>query len=50
MPSNIIANQFNFSEREYFEVDDASRGNVQVEFGTAPPADVPPAPPAAPTA
>ena len=28
VPSNIIANQFNFDEREYFEVDEASRGNV----------------------
>ena len=63
VPSNIIANQFKFSEREYFEVDDAARGDVQVDFGAAPtvdlggstppaapPADVPPAPPAAPTA
>ena len=25
VPSNIIANQFNFDEREYFEVDEASR-------------------------
>ena len=62
VPSNIVANQFNFDEREYFEVDDAARGNVQVDFGTAPqvdlggttpppaapPAAAPPAPPAAP--
>jgi LemA protein len=59
-PSNAIAGQFNFTEREYFEVDEASRGNVTVDFGTAPavdlaappaapapPADAPPAPPAA---
>jgi LemA protein len=62
VPSNIIANAFTFAEREYFEVDDAARGNVQVDFGSAPavdlggstpaptpPADVPPAPPAPPT-
>ena len=46
VPSNVIANQFKFAEREYFEVDDAARGNVQVDFGAAPP--VPPTPPAAP--
>jgi LemA protein len=47
VPSNVIANQFKFAEREYFEVDDAARGNVQVDFGSpTPPA--PPAPPAAP--
>ncbi len=37
VPSNIVANQFNFNEREYFEVDDAARGNVAVDFGNAPP-------------
>ena len=40
VPSNIVANQFNFSEREYFEVDDAARGNVQVDFGNAPQVDL----------
>ena len=53
VPSNIVANQFNFSERQYFEVDEASRGNVEVDFGTAPQVDLggrpPPTPPAAPT-
>ena len=60
VPANVIANQFSFNEREYFEVDEASRGNIEVDFGTAPkvdlagappvpPADVPPAPPAPPT-
>ena len=51
VPSNVIAKQFKFAEREYFEVDDAARGNVQVDFGAAdtPPAVPPPAaPPAAP--
>ncbi len=38
VPSNIVANQFNFAEREYFEVDDAARGNVAVDFGSPPPA------------
>jgi LemA protein len=60
VPSNIIANQFNFDEREYFEVDEASRGSVEVDFSNAPkvdlagappvpPADAPPVPPAPPT-
>jgi len=54
VPSNIVANTFNFSEREYFEVDDAARGGVAVDFGSAPPVDLgsapPPASPAPPTA
>jgi LemA protein len=57
VPANIVANQFNFSERQYFEVDEASRGNVEVDFGTAPQVDLgatppptPPTPPSAPTA
>jgi LemA protein len=43
VPSNVIAKQFRFAEREYFEVDDAARGNVQVDFGATPPS-----PPSAP--
>ena len=31
-PSNMLANAFRFSEREYFEADDESRGPVQVQF------------------
>lgn len=31
-PSNIIAGMFNFTEREYFEVEGDARGPVQVEF------------------
>jgi LemA protein len=31
-PSNILANAFRFSEREYFEADDESRGPTQVRF------------------
>ena len=64
VPSNIIANQFSFDEREYFEVDEASRANVEVDFGNAPAVDLggtlrrragsrrapPSAPPAPPTA
>ena len=62
VPSNIIANQFSFDEREYFEVDEPSRGNVEVDFDTAPavdlggpppaaaPAEPPAAPPSAPPA
>jgi LemA protein len=48
VPSNVIAKQFKFAEREYFEVDDAGRGNVQVDFGSG--ATPPAAPPAAPPA
>ena len=51
VPSNVVAKQFKFAEREYFEVDDAARGNVEVDFGATgtPPAVPPPAaPPAAP--
>jgi len=60
VPSNVIANQFSFAAREYFEVDDVARGNVQVDFGKAPQVDLggaaapppaaPPEPPAAPSA
>ena len=31
-PSNILANMFRFSEREYFQADDESRGPTQVSF------------------
>jgi LemA protein len=53
VPANVVANQFNFAEREYFEVDEASRANVEVDFGTAPRVDLDgpaAAPPAAPPA
>jgi LemA protein len=62
VPANLIANQFSFDEREYFEVDEGSRGPVAVDFGTAPsvdlggtpppsaPAEPPASPPAPPTA
>ena len=39
-PSNVLANAFRFSEREYFEVDAAARGTVDVDFGTTPPVDL----------
>ncbi len=46
-PANTIASRFRFVEREYFEVDDAARGDVAVDFGTSgPPAAPPSAPPA----
>jgi LemA protein len=32
-PSNILANAFGFTAREYFEADDTSRGPVRVDFG-----------------
>lgn len=52
-PANVLASQFRFTEREYFEVDDASRGNVQVDFQSTPQVDLggqgtPPVPPTAP--
>jgi LemA protein len=31
-PSNLIAGMFRFTEREYFEADDESRGPVRVSF------------------
>src|ERR671915_2651675 len=31
-PANVLANSFRFTEREYFEADDGSRGPVQVSF------------------
>jgi LemA protein len=48
VPANVIANQFKFTEREYFDVDDGSRENVQVDFGAAPPVDLGGQPPSAP--
>ena len=36
-PANTIAKRLGFGEREYFEIDEASRGNVQVDFGGAAP-------------
>ena len=55
VPTNIIANQFSFDEREYFEVDEGSRENIQVDFTNAPAVDLggtqaPAAPPADPPA
>ena len=32
VPSNVIARSFGFTEREYFEADDTSRGPVSVRF------------------
>jgi LemA protein len=31
-PANLLANMFRFSEREYFQADDESRGPTQVSF------------------
>jgi len=33
-PANLVAGAFHFSEREYFEADETSRQNVQVDFGS----------------
>jgi LemA protein len=41
-PANTIAGRFNFTEREYFEVDEVSRGTVEVDFGTGGPTPAPP--------
>lgn len=32
-PSVVVANMFKFEERQYFQADDQSRGNVAVDFG-----------------
>jgi LemA protein len=32
VPANVVAGAFRFTEREYFEADDTSRGPVSVEF------------------
>lgn len=32
-PSVVVANAFHFDERQYFQADDESRGNVAVDFG-----------------
>ena len=31
-PSNLIARQFGFAKREFFEIDDAEKENVKVSF------------------
>jgi LemA protein len=54
-PTNLLAKQFHFSEREYFEAEDGARGPVAIDFGSPPAVDLgagePPAsPPAAPPA
>jgi LemA protein len=53
-PTNVLANQFHFTEREHFEVDEQARGAVAVDFGSAPPVnlvdDAPGTPPATPPA
>ncbi|HKY17096.1 MAG TPA: LemA family protein [Microthrixaceae bacterium] len=33
-PANVLANMFHFSRREYFEADEVSRQNVQIDFGS----------------
>jgi LemA protein len=33
-PGNLIAGMFNFERREYFEIDEAARRNVEVDFGS----------------
>jgi len=33
-PGNLVANSFHFNQREYFQADEPSRQNVQVDFGS----------------
>ena len=50
-PANVIANQFKFEEREYFEVEDQARDAVAVDFDRSPAVDLGSGePPAAPPA
>jgi hypothetical protein len=54
-PAVALAGPLKFTRREYFEVDEASRDNIQVDFGNAPQVDLggtppPAAPPATPPA
>jgi LemA protein len=50
-PTNVIAGAFNFKDKEYFEIEEASRQPVQVDFGQGSGTGAPPpaAPPSAPT-
>jgi LemA protein len=48
-PTNIIAGMFNFEEKQYFEIDEASRENVRVDFGQRTDGQPPTTPTAAPT-
>ena len=54
-PTNIFANAFNFEAKPYFEVEEASRQPVGVDFGQGggtdarTPAQAPPAPPTPPS-
>jgi LemA protein len=34
-PSNVVANVFRFSPREFFEIDEPTRGPVGVDFGSS---------------
>ncbi len=34
VPTNIFANMFNFSERQYFEIEEAARETPRVQFST----------------
>jgi len=49
VPTNIFAGIFNFSSKQYFEIEEAAREAPRVQF-TTPPADAPAAQPAAPPA
>jgi LemA protein len=49
-PANLIAGRLGFSEKEFFEAEESSRGPVQVSFSDTPPTTPPATPPAAPPA
>ncbi len=38
VPSSIVAGMFNFEPAEFYETEEAARADVQVSFGTTPPA------------
>jgi len=47
-PTNIFASAFNFKPKPYFEVEEASREPVRVDFGQGGGSGAPPAPPTTP--
>jgi LemA protein len=38
-PSSVIANLFHFERREFFDIEDAARGPVQVDLGSTTPTE-----------
>jgi LemA protein len=48
VPTNIFAGIFNFTSKQYFEIEEAARDAPRVQFTTPPAADAPSPPPPAP--